>query len=93
MIVIIICIGAVILDNFATNIVSSSSTITGCNNTAGVGCPVNVAHNVTILGLGGMTTFGNWINIIVIMVVVGSIIGLIYGVFRFVGGGAGQTAY
>ena len=75
--VIIIAVGAIVIDSFANSLTTKTVAST--------------AWNVTQLGLGGMQTFGNWINIIVIMVVVGAIIGLIYGVFRFVGGQ--QTAY
>ena len=76
--VIIIAVGAIVIDSFANSLATKTAA--------------SVAWNVTQLGLGGMQTFGNWINIIVIMVVVGAIIGLIYGVFRFVGGGS-QAAY
>ena len=77
--VIIIAVGAIVIDSFANSLTTKTTA--------------SVAFNVTQLGLGGMQTFGNWINIIVIMVVVGAIIGLIYGVFRFVGGASGGSAY
>ena len=75
MVVIIIAIGAIVIDEFASTLDTEDAT--------------SVAWNVTQSGLGGMDTFGDWIDIIVIMVVIGVVIGLIYGVFRYVGGSAG----
>ena len=73
MVVIIIAIGAIVIDEFANTLETQDTT--------------SVAYNVTQEGLGGMNTFADWIDIIVIMVVVGVVIALIYGVFRYVGGG------
>lgn len=86
MTVIIITIGAIVLDEFQTTMVDleGGDCIKGACNTSS-------AYNVTLEGLGGMNTFADWIDIIVIMVVVGIVIGLIYGVFRYVGGG--NTGY
>lgn len=49
----------------------------------------SAAFNATSEGLGGMNTFADWIDIIVIMIVVGIVIALIYGVFRYMGGTTG----
>ena len=84
LIVIIIAIGAIVLDEFRLQTVD----IEGGDCVAG-SCNTSTAYNVTVEGLGGMDTFGDWIDIIVIMIVIGVIIGLIYGVFRYVGGSAG----
>jgi len=75
MVVIIIAIGAIVIDEFSQTLTTQDTT--------------SVAWNVTQEGLGGMDTFGDWIDIIVIMTVIAVVIGLIYGVFRYVGGAVG----
>lgn len=69
MAVIIIATGAIVIDEFSQALDTSDTT--------------SVAYNVTQSGLGGMQSFADWIDIIVIMLVVSVIIALIYGVFYY----------
>jgi len=96
LVVLIIAVGAVLLDNIkstdsvlTTSTAGNNATFTNTTICPESNCPESVAWNVTQEGLGGMDTFGDWIDIIVIMTVIAVVIGLIYGVFRYVGGAVG----
>lgn len=79
-VVIVIALGGSLMGTFQANQVTGAA---GCNATVTTGC--GIPYNVTVQGMNGMKTFGDYLPTIAIVLVIAVIIAIIvtylYGMF------------